>query len=211
MSNKSTRDIIQEVASKLFAQNGYDNTSIRDISSEAGVNLASVNYHFKNKQNLYKEVMEKNIHDMEVEIVKISAESESVEDFTWKLYLFFSQESNTFINSFKVFVTNTSPLEEEYVPSNCRDVDNFGPPGFKAMLELLTKHVSEDVPLAGRQWAMRVIFNQVVHVALIMGSALVKSMENKIEWLQPEYKKISLTCHTTAILNFLKENPDKFR
>lgn len=48
-----------EAAERLFAEKGFDGTSIRDITSSAGCNLAAVNYHFGNKDNLYLEVFRK--------------------------------------------------------------------------------------------------------------------------------------------------------
>jgi AcrR family transcriptional regulator len=43
-------------AEVLFAKKGYDAVSIREITSAAKCNLAAINYHFGNKQNLYLEV-----------------------------------------------------------------------------------------------------------------------------------------------------------
>lgn len=37
---------------KLFGQKGYDNTSVRDLIDEAGVNLSAINYHFGGKEGL---------------------------------------------------------------------------------------------------------------------------------------------------------------
>ena len=47
-----TKERILDVAERLFADFGYKATSLRDITSEAGVNLASVNYHFGSKDAL---------------------------------------------------------------------------------------------------------------------------------------------------------------
>lgn len=52
---EDTRDRILSAAQKLFADKGFDATSVRDITSEAGCNVASVNYHFGGKDNLYLE------------------------------------------------------------------------------------------------------------------------------------------------------------
>ncbi|MET0252428.1 MAG: CerR family C-terminal domain-containing protein [Terrimicrobiaceae bacterium] len=41
----------------LFAERGYDGTSIRAIVSKARVNQAAINYHFKSKEALYLEVL----------------------------------------------------------------------------------------------------------------------------------------------------------
>ena len=48
-----------EAAGKLFAQHGYDATSVRDICLEAGANIAAVNYHFGDKRSLYRAVIER--------------------------------------------------------------------------------------------------------------------------------------------------------
>ena len=55
-----TKEKILQTANRLFAKYGFGSTSIRDIATEAEVNLAAVNYHFKNKDNLYWEVFEYN-------------------------------------------------------------------------------------------------------------------------------------------------------
>jgi AcrR family transcriptional regulator len=53
--SEDTRERILLVAQKFFADRGFDSTSVRDITSEAGCNVASVNYHFGGKDNLYVE------------------------------------------------------------------------------------------------------------------------------------------------------------
>lgn len=52
----TTRDRLLAAAEVLFAQKGYHAVSIREITSSAESNLAAVNYHFGNKENLYLEV-----------------------------------------------------------------------------------------------------------------------------------------------------------
>ncbi|HPN84106.1 MAG TPA: TetR/AcrR family transcriptional regulator [Victivallales bacterium] len=52
----STKDKILLEASREFAEKGFAGARIRDICQIAGVNLASVNYHFSSKEALYKEV-----------------------------------------------------------------------------------------------------------------------------------------------------------
>lgn len=46
----STKEKILDVAEGLFAEYGFNDTSLRTITSKAGVNLASVNYHFGDKK-----------------------------------------------------------------------------------------------------------------------------------------------------------------
>jgi len=43
---------IMEAAEELFAEKGFDGTSVRDIAEEAGVNLAMISYYFGSKERL---------------------------------------------------------------------------------------------------------------------------------------------------------------
>ncbi|EGR5120194.1 TetR/AcrR family transcriptional regulator [Vibrio cholerae] len=53
----STKEKILDVAEGLFAEYGFNDTSLRTITSKAGVNLASVNYHFGDKKTLVRAVL----------------------------------------------------------------------------------------------------------------------------------------------------------
>jgi TetR/AcrR family transcriptional regulator, regulator of cefoperazone and chloramphenicol sensitivity len=57
-----TRERILKTAVRLFAERGYDDTSIRTLAAKARVNQAAVNYHFKSKDGLYREVLRQAIH-----------------------------------------------------------------------------------------------------------------------------------------------------
>jgi AcrR family transcriptional regulator len=52
-----TRERILKAAERLFAERGYDATSIRAIVAKARVNQAAINYHFDGKDGLYREVL----------------------------------------------------------------------------------------------------------------------------------------------------------
>jgi AcrR family transcriptional regulator len=54
--NNFPRERILNEAEILFAQKGYHAVSVREITNTAQCNLAAVNYHFGNKENLYLEV-----------------------------------------------------------------------------------------------------------------------------------------------------------
>ncbi|WP_299726499.1 TetR/AcrR family transcriptional regulator [uncultured Endozoicomonas sp.] len=56
MSQPATVDRILDAAEKLFAEHGFAETSLRSITSKAGVNLAAVNYHFGSKKALIQAV-----------------------------------------------------------------------------------------------------------------------------------------------------------
>ena len=56
-----TRERILDSAEHLFMAHGYDGTSMRQITGEAGVNLAAVNYHFGSKESLMQEVFRRRL------------------------------------------------------------------------------------------------------------------------------------------------------
>jgi len=51
------REHIIQKAIELFSEGGFDNTSIRDISQKACVNVAMVNYYFGSKKDLFKAII----------------------------------------------------------------------------------------------------------------------------------------------------------
>jgi len=59
MKSTSSKLKIIDTAERLFAQKGYHGISVRDITKEADVRLASVNYYFKTKERLYHEILER--------------------------------------------------------------------------------------------------------------------------------------------------------
>lgn len=50
-----TRKSLLDAACDIFAQKGFRDTTIAEISRLAGTNIAAVNYHFRNKETLYIE------------------------------------------------------------------------------------------------------------------------------------------------------------
>jgi AcrR family transcriptional regulator len=59
-----TRERLLDAAERLFAENGFAATSVRDITAAAASNIAAVNYHFGGKYNLYNEVFRRRMAAM---------------------------------------------------------------------------------------------------------------------------------------------------
>src|SRR5580698_2045422 len=55
------KDHILDVAEKVFSDKGFDGASTRLISSEAGVNMAMLNYYFGSKEGLFLAVFNRKI------------------------------------------------------------------------------------------------------------------------------------------------------
>jgi len=52
-----TRARLLDAAGSVFAEAGFQTTTVRDICARAGANVAAVNYHFGDKLKLYNEVL----------------------------------------------------------------------------------------------------------------------------------------------------------
>ena len=71
-----TRTRILDAAEELFMQHGFEGTSMRHLTSRAGVNLAAVNYHFGSKDALIEAVFRRRLDPMNVDRI---AELEKLE------------------------------------------------------------------------------------------------------------------------------------
>jgi AcrR family transcriptional regulator len=58
-SDAATRDRLLATGTRLFAERGFQNVTVRDICTEAAANVAAINYHFEGKAGLYMEVLGK--------------------------------------------------------------------------------------------------------------------------------------------------------
>jgi AcrR family transcriptional regulator len=54
---KETRQHVLESACHVFAQQGFHHANIAEICDRAGANIASVNYYFRSKKDLYEEAL----------------------------------------------------------------------------------------------------------------------------------------------------------
>jgi AcrR family transcriptional regulator len=55
------KEMILDVAEKLFAEHGYDGTSTRMLAKEAGINIAMLSYYFGSKDKLFGALVERRL------------------------------------------------------------------------------------------------------------------------------------------------------
>jgi AcrR family transcriptional regulator len=60
-----TRERIQSVALELFAEQGYEKTSLREIAERLGVTKAALYYHFKSKEDIVRSFTEDYVHELD--------------------------------------------------------------------------------------------------------------------------------------------------
>lgn len=78
-SKNTTKAKIMDVAEALFAEHGFNDTSLRTITTKANVNLASVNYHFGDKKTLVRAVLNRYLEafmpELEKSLIKLNKQS----------------------------------------------------------------------------------------------------------------------------------------
>lgn len=72
-----TRERILDAGERLFMEHGYEATSTRMVTSEAGVNLAAVNYHFGSKEALMQAVLRRRLEGLNQERLRALDEMEA--------------------------------------------------------------------------------------------------------------------------------------
>jgi AcrR family transcriptional regulator len=73
----NTKDRLIVNAIEMFAEHGYDKTSIRELANKADANIAAINYHFGGKKGLYHAVLEYTTDYMDLWAVPLTKEYES--------------------------------------------------------------------------------------------------------------------------------------
>ena len=76
LGGERTAERILDVAEELFAERGYDGTTLRDVATRVGVRPPSLYNHFASKDALYAAVLERGIGPVMDLLVRAAAESE---------------------------------------------------------------------------------------------------------------------------------------
>ena len=84
-----TSERILSAARKLFEENGFDQTSVRDIANSANVNVALINYHFKSKENLLVTILENSMDTTRMKLSDINKLDEPSEEKLKRVVVFY--------------------------------------------------------------------------------------------------------------------------
>lgn len=167
LEKEDTKCRIIGSATVLFAKKGFDGTSVRDIASHATVNLAAINYHFSNKENLYKEVLRSGLCRFADYIEDLGeGKYSSTAEFAVALFDMLIKNAPSLLNNFKVMLDNFD-FPEDVVGQSEQTSPYAGPPGGHVIMKAIEKEIKKPLSMEDKMWAVRVIFNHVVHTAII--------------------------------------------
>ena len=77
--NRTVRDKILAAAVQLFAEYGYHAATMRDIAQIAGIQAASIYYHYPSKQALLVEIMESHMRQLNTNLERIVSKSHKIQ------------------------------------------------------------------------------------------------------------------------------------
>ena len=76
----SKKEEILKTASKMFLTNGYDNTSIEDITRSCGITKGAFYYHFKSKEEIFLRIASLILEEMKTWFTRKTDSARSAED-----------------------------------------------------------------------------------------------------------------------------------
>ena len=92
--NEKQIEILQ-VAEKLFAEEGFDGTSVRDIAKKANINVAMISYYFGSKEKLLESLVIYRIASMRLHLENLFQENINPIEKIDKLIEFYIQRINS--------------------------------------------------------------------------------------------------------------------
>jgi TetR/AcrR family transcriptional regulator len=88
---EETRDRLIAAATSLFAQRGFDGTSVKELADAAGVNVSLVSYHFGGKENLYRACLEQFGIERLAVAQRVLQKPQSLDEFRFRIKLFIEE------------------------------------------------------------------------------------------------------------------------
>lgn len=201
MSDVETKEKIMQIATILFADHGYDGTSVRDIAKLAEVNVASVNYYFSSKENLFQEILKKGYKDCSEEVKNLFIKNEgNLENALVDCFRYFIDRHHNLVSHFKMLMTSQ---HSHLVISEGSEDATFGPPGGMTIAAALRAECpdsnDEDI-----YWGLSTLFSHIVHTAIIH-TCCMKSNQN-VPFSSLEDQERALRRLTQVVLSDLKKN-----
>src|SRR5437588_756520 len=110
---RSVRENVRSAAVQLFAEYGYHAAPLRDIARIAGIQAASIYYHYANKQALLVEIMETHMRQLNTNLEHIVLHKDSVQQRLHAAIANHIRLHTTYKSEFFIIDTEIRALEGE--------------------------------------------------------------------------------------------------
>ena len=139
-STGDTKDRLLDTAERLFARQGFAATSLRQITREAGVNLAAVHYHFKSREHLIEMLLRRKLEPLNARRLTLldglesalPANAPSLEQIlrAFLLPIFEAQHENLKIGDFAIIMGRIATTPGDWAPALLRSAFGAAMPRF---------------------------------------------------------------------------------
>lgn len=188
-----------EAAEELFCRRGFNETSVRDIAALAGCNVASVNYYFGGKDNLYLEIWRRRLAFMRqtrlASIDKVMAASgqPQLEDLLRSYATSFIEPLIDGSSHCRFINLMTREMIDPHLPRDMYLTEMVSP-----VLDALSEALLKICPWLGRGKVSMVIFSIVGQ--LLMHTVCVKEMFEGSN--HPDLSKIDIDSIVNHVVEF---------
>ena len=207
----STRERILKVASKLFGGRGYGSTSVRDIAQEAQVNIASLNYHFKSKQDLLWEIIDGADKHMCAIAEEAAQRTDQFEEACVQLCDKMMEISEEVRAVMRVFISEVDESYKDHFRELCDD-GAVGPPGTEALAKVLEKSVKRKLSQDEKIWAVRSMFMMILMWTMMSNSPFHKiKIETDAKYFSKKSILKDVRALAASLVQTLESNAPKIK
>ncbi|TCJ18226.1 TetR/AcrR family transcriptional regulator [Flaviaesturariibacter flavus] len=153
--NEKQLQIIR-TAEGLFAQKGYDGTSVRDIAEAAGVNIAMISYYFGSKEGLIEALFEERTADISLQVDSLQRDETLA---PW-------QKVETLIDSYVERIANKVQFHKIMLYEQMLEKNTF----LTQLLNELRQRNAEKIRALLREGQERGDFRKDIDVSLLMNT-----------------------------------------
>ena len=190
------QDQLLKAATTHFASKGFFEATIRDICDEAAMNIASVNYHFGSKRDLYKEVVAQSYDRAgsfapmpTMEMFSENPKKALFEWIHWYIKRLMTSDANTFSKLLAHEMSRPSGVLNEVVPSNIQ-------PLWDALIKILTALSPQDSDRLQTLRGQTILGSCLIHR---MGKQVLGKLKTKNPPRENDYKEIATHIANTTI------------
>ncbi len=156
-----TKKILMNAGIALFARNGYEGTSVKEIADEANVNISLISYHYDGKEGLYRACIDEFAKQRLMVSQRVLTSAKNLEEFRIRLQMFIEEYLICFIEQ---------PEITKIVQRECEKKFPIVQDIFDKTFLKMFKNIVEFVAEGQRNGFLRKEIDPVVFATSFMGS-----------------------------------------
>ncbi|GAB2828200.1 TetR/AcrR family transcriptional regulator [Streptomyces daliensis] len=182
MSRGNTRQKIQEVALELFAEHGYEKTSLREIAERLDVTKAALYYHFKTKEDIVVSLFQELTRPID-ELIDWAQEQPRTLDTKLEILRRYSDALDAATPLFRFMQENQATVRELSIGATFKE----------RLLKLLSLIKEDDAPMTDQVRYSSALFT--MHAGMFTMQSLEGDVEEKRKAVLEVAQELVTTAH----------------